>query len=187
MARPREFEPEQALLAITETFWAKGFEGTSLQDLVESTGLKKGSLYAAFGDKRAMYHAALRTYDTQEITKAVGQLRQPGTPVQKIGRLFDAVLQGVASGASVKGCLICNAAIDQAPTDEAARTMLSASIGRMERALTEALGGSGQALRRKAQGLLASYFGLRVMAKSGAALPLLEAIRDEALTRVEGS
>jgi len=58
MGRPREFDPDTALAAIMEVFWAKGFEGASMRDLVVATGLKKGSLYAAFGDKRAMFIAA---------------------------------------------------------------------------------------------------------------------------------
>ena len=200
MARPREFEPAEALDAITETFWSRGFDGTSLQDLVEATGLKKGSLYAAFGDKRAMYHAALRNYDSQEITKAVESLRRPGSPKERIARLFDAVL---AAGPSAKGCLICNASIDQAPLDRAAREMLAVSIARMENAVVQALGAQalgGQTLRgqtlggqalgggaerlRQARGILASYFGLRVLAKSGAEEGLLRAVRDEVLAGI---
>ncbi len=59
MGRPREFDVDEALTKIMAVFWAKGFEGSSLSDLVAATGLKKGSLYAAFGDKRAMYLKAL--------------------------------------------------------------------------------------------------------------------------------
>lgn len=193
MARPREFEPETALQAITKTFWEKGFEGTSLQDLVGATGLKKGSLYAAFGDKRAMYHAALRQYDRHEISAAVDLIGKPGTPRAKLARLFDAVVQGAARPEGRRGCLICNAAIDQAATDNEACKVLEASIGRLESAIRDALGPDpeqgGRApledRQRVARGLLASYFGLRVLAKSGASAGLLESVRDDALAKIE--
>ena len=54
VGRPREFDEEIALTEIMNVFWAKGFEGTTLNDLVSATGMKKGSLYAAFGDKRVV-------------------------------------------------------------------------------------------------------------------------------------
>ena len=59
MGRPREFNEEEALAKIMDVFWARGFEGATVSDLMAATGLKKGSLYAAFGDKRAMYLKAL--------------------------------------------------------------------------------------------------------------------------------
>ncbi len=192
MARPREFEPETALRAITKTFWEKGFEGTSLQDLAGATGLKKGSLYAAFGDKRAMYHAALRQYDRHEISAAIALISKAGSPREKLARLFDAVLQGAARPDGQRGCLICNAAIDQAASDNEASKVLTASIGRLESAIRQALepeSGHGDPTpcedrKRTACGLLASYFGLRVLAKSGAGSGLLESVRNDALAKI---
>lgn len=192
MARPREFEPEAALRAITDAFWETGYEGTSLQDLVDATGLKKGSLYAAFGDKRAMYHAALRQYDSHEISAAIGLVRQSGTPKEKIARLFDAVLKGAAKKSGRRGCLICNAAIDQAATDAETSKVLTASIDRLERAILNALTSAGRSptlsgsdsTQAKARGLLASYFGLRVLAKSGASRDVLASVRDDALSKL---
>lgn len=195
MARPREFEPETALQAITETFWEKGFEGTSLQDLVGATGLKKGSLYAAFGDKRAMYHAALRQYDRHEISAAIGLLRKPGSAREKVARLFDAVLQGAARPDGRRGCLICNAAIDQAATDDEASKVLTASIARLEAAIIGALDAETENdgyppdfdKQKTGQGLLASYFGLRVLAKSGTGADFLRSVRDDALDRLKAA
>jgi len=192
MARPREFDPETALRAITDTFWKHGYEGTSLQDLVGATGLKKGSLYAAFGDKRAMYHAALRQYDSHEISAAIDLVGKPGGPKEKICRLFDAVLQGASKKSGRRGCLICNAAIDQAATDAETTKVLTASINRLEKAILNALTGDKNPtthsntarIQDTARGLLASYFGLRVLAKAGAATPILTSVRDDALTKI---
>ena len=55
MARPREFDEDRVIEVLTRVFWEKGYEATSMQDLVKATGLLKGSLYGAFGDKKALY------------------------------------------------------------------------------------------------------------------------------------
>jgi TetR/AcrR family transcriptional repressor of nem operon len=59
MARHKEFERQQALEKAMETFWRYGYEGTSIQNLVESMGINRGSLYDTFGDKRSLFLAAI--------------------------------------------------------------------------------------------------------------------------------
>jgi TetR/AcrR family transcriptional repressor of nem operon len=60
MARPRKFTEEDVVTAARDQFWSAGYAGTSLEDLTEATGLGRGSLYGAFGDKHALYLRALR-------------------------------------------------------------------------------------------------------------------------------
>ena len=60
VGRPREFDEEAALEAAMDAFWAKGFEATSMTDLCNCTGLHKGSLYQAFGDKHTLFLKALK-------------------------------------------------------------------------------------------------------------------------------
>ncbi|MGI9385470.1 MAG: TetR/AcrR family transcriptional regulator [Methyloligellaceae bacterium] len=179
MARPREFDTDEALAAITDVFWNKGYDGASMQDLVAATGLKKGSLYAAFGDKRRMYHAALARYDQQQISAAVALMREPGSGPTRLKRLFRTVLNGARVDGDARGCFLCNAATDQATTDAAAAEALRKSTGRLETAIVEALAdtpyGRRQTARRgKARELLGLYFGLRVMAKMGLPSAALE-------------
>jgi len=59
MGRPREFDEERVLDAVMETFWCQGYEGTSTQDLVDATGLGRGSLYAAYANKDGLFEQAL--------------------------------------------------------------------------------------------------------------------------------
>ena len=63
MGRHREFQLEEALDAALRMFWRKGYEGTSYADLTEATGLERPSLYAAFGNKEALFRRALARYD----------------------------------------------------------------------------------------------------------------------------
>src|ERR1044071_6181888 len=60
--RPRAYEPDVALARALDAFWEGGYSGTSLDQLVEATGMNRPSLYAAFGDKQALYLKALRSY-----------------------------------------------------------------------------------------------------------------------------
>ncbi len=60
--RPRGYDPETALEGATKAFWKTGYSGTSLDDLAAATGMNRPSLYAAFGDKRALYLKALDRY-----------------------------------------------------------------------------------------------------------------------------
>lgn len=187
LGRPREFDEDEALTAIMEVFWAKGFDGTSLSDLMEATGLKKGSLYAAFGDKRAMYLKALALYDRIWIDRAAGRLSGEGEPLSRI----EAFLQAASSNADGRGCFLCNAAIDQASGDPGTGRLVQASLGRLETALAGAIMESAVAddrslasaddARRNASHLMSVYFGLRVLARSGASKAMMDDARSVAL------
>ena len=77
MARPREFDEEQVLRRALEVFHAKGFDGTTLDELEQATGLGRGSLHGAFGDKRALFLKALARYLDTALRERVDARRQP--------------------------------------------------------------------------------------------------------------
>jgi TetR/AcrR family transcriptional repressor of nem operon len=92
MARPREFDMDEALDAAIGTFWTQGYEATSMTDLMEATGLHKGSLYKAFDDKHDLFMKSLSRYldNHWETMQAIlGEARSPLEGVR-------AWLQGVA-------------------------------------------------------------------------------------------
>ena len=78
MARPREFDEERVLQAALEVFRAKGFEGTRLCDLEQATGLGRGSLYGAFGDKRTLFLKVLGRYLSSSLDERLSLLHRPG-------------------------------------------------------------------------------------------------------------
>jgi len=188
MGRPREFDENEVLANIRDVFWDKGFEGTSMSDLETATDLGKGSLYKAFGDKRAMYLKALELYDRTAIEKTASMLRGIGAPARRIGKFLQAAIDAVAVENDRRGCFLCNASIDQAALDPETQRLVNGSLDHLRRPLEQALSELSATdkhrCRASAQHLLAVYFGLRVLARAGQPISLLRAARDAALRTV---
>jgi TetR/AcrR family transcriptional repressor of nem operon len=134
MARPREFDVEQALEAATHAFWARGYEATSLADLMRAMGLQKGSIYRAFGDKHALFVSALQRYLDQTYEAQCAILVKAPSPRAAIQAWLDQLIETVpAEGGSCRGCLAVNTLIELGPHDEKARAVLEAHFDRVRR------------------------------------------------------
>jgi len=107
MNRPREYKKEDVLEAATGLFWAKGFEATSISELVELTGLNKHSMYREFGDKEGLFLASLDHY-AKESNKELGEVltRKP-LGLSNLEAFFDNRVEYAASP-GCKGCLLVN-------------------------------------------------------------------------------
>jgi AcrR family transcriptional regulator len=188
IGRPREFDEGQAMAKIMDVFWAKGFEGTSMSDLEAATELRKGSLYAAFGDKRAMYRKSLELYDRTAIDESVRVLTGIDAPERRIGKFLQTPIDATAVANDRRGCFICNASIDQAVVDPETQRLVNGSLERLGRVLEKVLSelGAIDNTRRRAaaQHLLSVYFGLRVLAKAGQPVRMLKAAREAALRSI---
>lgn len=190
MARPRAFDPEEALSKIKETFWRLGYEGTSLQDIEAATELKKQSLYRLFGDKRQMYLAALEHYGAHEVRTALKVLKAPGTAEARFRALFDEIVEGALASGDRRGCFLCNACSDQAQLDEETRKFvrrqLDAALQAFEDALSasELYAGDEVLKRERAAGLMSAYFGLRVLIKGDMPENVLRGASDAAIATI---
>jgi TetR/AcrR family transcriptional regulator, transcriptional repressor for nem operon len=115
MARPRQFDEERVLHAVRDQFWDAGYAATSLEDLLRVTGLGKGSLYGAFGDKRRLFLRALRSY----TDASHGYLREmlDSTP-RALDALRTFVMAPVSdAGGARRGCLMANSTCELATAD----------------------------------------------------------------------
>lgn len=119
--RPRIFDEDVVLDAVLETFWRRGYEATSMADLCAATGLHKGSLYQAFGDKHQLFMRALTSYARQQASEVAGVASQAHSPLDRI-RAVVRHLTGRAG--SEKGCMLINSMVELAPHDEEVRTAL---------------------------------------------------------------
>lgn len=112
MARNKEFVPEQALAAALQFFWMRGYEATSIQELVDFTGLSRSSLYGTFGDKHALFLAVLDKYQAQENDAFREQLRDLNSPKQAIQHLFLTLGKRIQQGEQPRGCFMLTSMIE---------------------------------------------------------------------------
>lgn len=175
MARPKEFDPEKALDRAVELFWSKGYEATSIQDLVETLGINRSSLYGTFGDKHKLYLAAIDRYCQGVVDPAVAELDGASSPYQAIRRLFLGIPAKAEKSRKRRGCLLCNAAVERAPVDPDVRAEVLGGLTRLGAAFRRALLRARAAQEISAtiepnafaDYLLSGYFGLIVLAKAG--------------------
>ena len=100
--RPRAYDPQAAIARAAETFWKAGYAGTSLDDLVEATGMNRPSLYAAFGDKRDLYLKTLEHY--RDEGRALARHALAGEPTLRVflKRFYDKALDALSRGRSAR-------------------------------------------------------------------------------------
>ncbi|MFB7508388.1 TetR/AcrR family transcriptional regulator [Streptomyces broussonetiae] len=175
MARPKEFDPDHVLDAAMDAFWSKGYAATSAQDLVDSTGLGRGSLYNAFSSKHRLFQEALRRYEDKWTTRQEAVLDGPGDIRERIRQVLMTVVEEESLRTpGPRGCLAVNAAVELAGLDPEVTAQVRHIFERVERALYTALArarrdgeiGPDKDPRALALFVLNSLYGLRVLGKT---------------------
>jgi TetR/AcrR family transcriptional regulator, transcriptional repressor for nem operon len=110
MAGKKTFIPEQALEKAMNLFWNLGYEGTSIEDLVRSTGIGRGSLYDTFGDKHALYCALFKE-------PTIAALQQSGSLQEILEHLFQVFIDMLIDDPARRGCFLVNSTIELAGHD----------------------------------------------------------------------
>lgn len=141
MARPRQYDPETALDAARDAFWSKGYSATSMADLCAATGMKKGSLYQAFGDKHALFMTVLDRYLEAGAQRHDGMLERPGVEVPAaLADWLRASAEGACSGGGGPGgCMAVNIRLELAPHDPVVRARIERHFARMRATLVAGL------------------------------------------------
>lgn len=174
-------------------FWRQGFEATSIEELVSVSGISRGSMYAAFGDKRRLFMAVLDHYVSRMNAERLAILSREASATAGIVGFFSAIIAAATGPERHQGCLITNTLTEVAPTDPAIAAKLHSSLQRIEAEFAETIR-RGQAIGEiaidKDARALARFFvgiaqGLRVLARSGTAEPTLRDIVATALTTLD--
>ncbi len=173
MARQKKFDKEEVLEKAMETFWRFGFEGTSMQSLIESMGINRSSLYETFGDKRSLFEAAITHYEQTRMQEMVDSLKDNGGSKLAIYKVFNDLIDLSIRDEERRGCFLTNTAIERCPHDSETAKKISADMKIVEKAFQKALKNAqkkGEMSSHKeidsiAQYLTSSFQGLRVMAK----------------------
>ena len=183
MARCKAFDEEMTLERAMELFQAKGFEATSIQDLVDQLGINRQSLYDTFGDKQALYLASLEHY-RQAAVRPMAELLEGPLPLRRaLGAIFNLALDHLLSPDG-QPCLMAHAAMERAADDPATRACVSANLKqvfglferRLRRAQAEGELGPAHDPAALAHYLQNCFHGLQVTARAGAGRADLEGI-----------
>lgn len=190
----KSFDPADKLETAMRTFWARGYEATSVQDLVKATGLQRGSLYATWGDKRGLFLAALGMYDDRVRKERLDALETMESPRAALTSMFFGFAERAcaAERSMPSGCFLTNTALELADRDPAARQLVATAQADVEAFFlrlikrAQAAGEADPTLEPEdtARGLLATLLGLLVLSRSRPEPPLLYGIARDALTRL---
>lgn len=119
MPRPRTFDETDVVVAARDEFWSRGYAATSVDDLTLVTGLGKGSLYGAFGDKHGLFMRALDHYIGTALELVRTQLRDPKyAAYDRLARHIRLQVKAIAADKSRRGCMMAKTAAELSATDE---------------------------------------------------------------------
>jgi TetR/AcrR family transcriptional regulator, transcriptional repressor for nem operon len=192
MARPREFDINKALGAAMLLFWERGYEATSVDDLLRRMGINRASLYAAFGEKRALFVQALKLYEKQYGYQELQERARQGSPKQAVRELFEETITTLTETPprNRRGCLMQNTALELAPHDAYIRRIVRENTEKchavMIRVLELAkekgeLDKTPREISNLAWFLFASLSAIRSLGKTGLNETALQAVSDNAL------
>lgn len=192
--RPREFDRDEALKQAQTVFWARGYEGTSMADLVQITGLASARLYAAFGSKEALFREAVERYETEEGGFADRALVEEPTARQAVRRMLrDAV--DVYTDPKPRGCMVVSAAVNCSVANDQVRDWLEEHRRRRTESIIDRLRAAaavgelapGTDVQALGDAFAALLHGLSVQARDGVARRRLLALIGPAMTLFEHS
>ena len=178
MARPRQFDEDAVLRAVGDQFWDAGYAATSLQDLMRVSGLGKGSLYAAFGDKHELFLRVLRRYASVSSDSLREVLGSAPRAVDALRAFLVASVNEADGVAAQRGCLLANSTCELATTDPEvraeARRVYEATIAAVAECVARAQAGGdlpddADAVET-ARALFAAQQGLVFMGRTGMAV-----------------
>ncbi len=193
MSRPKEFDREAALDRAMGAFWTNGYAATSIEDLVARMGIQRGSLYATFGDKRALFLSALERYRRVVTGELFEALEAPGSGLEAIRHFFRLRVERSLDRSRPAGCLVTNSAVELSRRDRGAAARVGGSLAGLEAAFRRALEraraqgelAASRDVRGLARFLTSSAQGLSVMAKAFPERAVLEDVVTVILTALE--
>ena len=119
MPRPRKFDESDVVAAARDEFWSRGYAATSVDDLTTVTGLGKGSLYGAFGDKHGLFLRALDDYIDTALDEVRAQLRDPRyRAYDRLTRHIRAQAKAIGADRTRRGCMMAKSAAELSATDD---------------------------------------------------------------------
>ncbi|RYF77343.1 MAG: TetR/AcrR family transcriptional regulator [Cytophagaceae bacterium] len=190
MARPKAFAEQDALHAAMETFWRKGYHHTSMQDLVDSMGINRASLYDTFTDKHTLYLNALERYRDLNCADMADAVAGADTARAKIHAIFDRAIAETLEDKEHKGCFMTNATLEMLPHYADVQVIVADNFTHLDSTFRQLLNEGITAGEFNASldvdqlvpFLMSQLSGIRVLGKAIPDGPMLNQVVDMALT-----
>jgi len=165
----KNFVLEDVVERAMEVFWEKGYEATSIADLIDATGVQRQSLYNAFGDKRGLFVRTLEKFEFEHQTRVLEALEAKGKPLSSINK----ILRDAADDVNSRGCFMVNTTLELRIHDEEIKALLSNAAGDfriwfikiIEQGKSQGEIPATVNANEVASGLLAALYGIRVMGR----------------------
>ena len=193
MPRPKEFNPDEAIEKAMQVFWHKGYEATSMEDLLTAMDLNRGSLYDTFGDKRTLFLKVMDRYCTTFVGPKFSLLDQPGPALPTLRRFVGDMIDGGLADPQRRGCLIANTVMELSPHEKEIASTLRQVLKLVEDTFFNVLARAKQQGELKddkdpralARFLATMMQGTIVMIKAGASADVVKQTAETALSIVE--
>jgi len=139
--RPRSFDETGALEKATQVFWSKSYDGVTIDDLVAGMGVGRPSLYAVFGDKRAIFLRVLKAYAEKKGARAAKALHSPGTLRDSLAAFLRHAVESATEKGSARGCLLVCVApvVDDAEVRQFLQSAAAGGVALVERRFRDAI------------------------------------------------
>jgi TetR/AcrR family transcriptional regulator, transcriptional repressor for nem operon len=169
--RPKSFDMDQALEACMDVFWTNGYQGTSVDDLQEAIGIKRGSFYASFGCKDDVFASVLRKYWEEATEAGLKHLDGNDNPRQLIANHIRYVGDFMTKN-TPRGCLLLSSSGDAAIATSGDARLVAEHMQNLEARIGSVLGEEDSGLSKREAKNLTAYaltvlLGLNAMAKTG--------------------
>ena len=186
MVGVRQFDEQEVIAIALDVFWQKGLHEATMQDLAAATGVQRGSLYNAYGDKEAIFLRAFDRY-AEEFLEAAGKALVEGNATARLKNFMDMIVVNMTGGSPPRGCLTTRTALNAGIASETVRQRVQVLLGRLEQLVSKAIssaadGWSVAEANRVARVIVTFTRGLAVMERAGYSRKQL---RDSAVTFVE--
>ena len=139
MVGVRQFDEQEVIALALDVFWRKGLNDATMQDLAAATGVQRGSLYNAYGDKEAIFQRAFDQYAGQLIESCGQALAEGDDIAARLQNFLDLLIVNMTSGSPPRGCLTTRTALDIAISSAAVRQRVQGVISRLEQLVSKAI------------------------------------------------
>jgi AcrR family transcriptional regulator len=139
MVGVRQFDENEMIATALDVFWRKGLHDATMQDLAAATGVQRGSLYNAYGDKEAIFQRAFDQYARQLMDSCSQALAEGEDIAARLRNFLDLLIVNMTSGSPPRGCLTTRTALDGAISSAAVRQRVQGVLSRLEQLVSRAI------------------------------------------------